>query len=609
MFQPTGGGSAVEVGPVGLNARTRVNTYGGGAMWVGRLDEGSTWVYVVDDRDGHVWRFRYDDDTPAVRVTGDDSGGPFVWWADGCVAAGQWIVGVRERHIPAAAGHDGVLAEIAAVHIDTGRATVLAAGEHFYAAPRANHAGNRLAWISWNHPDMPWDASTLWSADLVVRGTELDIDDPVVVVRDASTMNPSWDAEDRLWYVSDRRALANESGGWDQWWNLYREDSSEPVVAGPFEIGMPPWVFGRRRYAHLPDGRVVFAAVHDGIDRLGLATADGDSTVESVDSAVVEVDSIDADADTVWIAAAGSDAGWQLLQVPVAELGRGTVADMDRSQAEPFAPFGISLVDALDLEVPGVDGGVKALYYPPSIAEGVGENIDKPPLPPLLVLLHGGPTSMARAGFNPQVQFWTAHGFAVCDVNYRGSSGFGRRYRDALNGRWGDVDVVDCLAVARALADRGLVDADRMVIRGGSAGGFTVLRALTDADVFAAGAVRYPATDLGALATETHRFEERYLDRLVGPWPQARAIYEERSPMGRLATLTAPLLVLQGGQDPVVPETQTAELVRRLRAQGNDVEYRCYPDEGHGFRSADTIVDALDAELAFFRRIMAPPPN
>jgi dipeptidyl aminopeptidase/acylaminoacyl peptidase len=437
---------------------------------------------------------------------------------------------------------------------------------------------------------MPWD-----STELVVR--ELATGEETVIAggKGESVIEPRWQADGSLLFLSDRT----------DWWDLYRAASGrdiEPVVrtaAGTrdSEIGGPAWTFGSARYATRPDGSIVFARRRRGYDGLAVRSVDG--TVTDLGTPFSLFGAVRAAPDGSVVVLAGA---------PTQEVGVHRI-DPATGAVESVRPPRDIRVDPGYLSVPEhisfpSDGGrsAHALFYPPANPDRTGPD---GALPPLLVVIHGGPTSAAVPVLNTSVQYWTSRGFAVVDVDYGGSTGYGRAFREELLGNWGVVDVVDCLAAARWLAARGRVDGNRMAIRGGSAGGFTTLAALTRDDTpFAAGADHFGVADLEALATDTHKFESRYLDRLVGPYPQDRDTYVARSPIHHVEQLTKPLIVLQGMQDPIVPPNQSEKIVDALRARGVPVAYLLFDGEQHGFRRAENIRRALDAELSFYAQVL-----
>jgi dipeptidyl aminopeptidase/acylaminoacyl peptidase len=415
---------------------------------------------------------------------------------------------------------------------------------------------------------MPWDA-----AELLVDGQ------PVAGGDGESAFQPTWAPDGSLWFTSDR-------SGWSE---LYRWDGErvEQMTEREAEIGAPQWVFRQSRFALLDDGTPVYAYLKDGRDHL-----DGDDRFTDVASVVPVPGGIAAVAATPTAEPAVVAGPPEALEIvrPPRDLG--------------LAPDQISVPEHLSFPS-GRGRTAHALYYPPTNPGHEGPPGERPPL---LVEIHGGPTAAARPRFQLAVQFWTSRGFAVVDVNYGGSIGYGRAYRDSLQGQWGVVDVEDCVAAARYLAERGDVDPERLAIRGGSAGGFTTLAALAFHDTFAAGVDLFGVADLSLLARDTHKFESRYLDGLVGPWPEAEAVYQERSPLFHADRIDRPLLVEQGSEDEVVPPRQSEMIVDALRARGVPVAYLPFEGEQHGFRRAETIVRAAEAELSFYGQVFGFEP-
>ena len=586
------GGEPLEVTPAGSNVRTRVHEYGGGAWWP---HDGS--LFYVEFGDQRLRRLDAPGAEP-VLLTGEPPE-PRAWrYADGRVTPdGRWCVCVRERHDTGAEPVN----ELAAVAADgSQRAVTLWSGADFVMTPRVSPDGSLLAWIAWDHPNMPWDATRLH----VHRLDDGQLGDEVMVVGrdgDRSLCEPGWDPGDgvaRLLVCSDQ----------DDWWGLYQADlgsgTLSPVATGAFDVATPPWVFGMQRWA--AGGGMVAAAAGmpsgDQIVGVGDGVAGADSAINSLTMACSG-----PGGDPV-LAYAG--AGYRHETEVVALIG----ADRGRYQrrvVRPARDLGLHqglLVQPEAITFPtGPDGAATAhaLYYSPANPACAG-----PPgqLPPLLVHAHGGPTASARRQLQLGFTYWTSRGIAVVDVDYRGSTGYGRRYRQALDGAWGIADVEDCVAAARFLADRGDVDPQRLMIRGGSAGGFTVLAALALHGIFAAGSNRYGVADLEALAADTHKFESRYLDRLIGPYPEARDTYLARSPINHLDGFDAPMIVLQGDEDEIVPPSQSEMIVDALKAKGVPVAYLLFEGEQHGFRTAENIVAALEAELAFFGRVLGFTP-
>lgn len=577
IMRREGDGEAVEVTPVDANVRTLVHEYGGAGWWV--HDGALFHVDFVDQR------LRRVDPTGGVAFLTPEPPEPRSWrFADGVVTPdGRLVLCVRERHEDGAVVNELVRIDTRA-HDDV---EVLWQGSDFVSSPRLSADGGLLAFVSWDDPEMPWTRTRLH----VHRVADGRLTDEILLLEgDRAFCEPGWDGERLLVVVDD-----------PEWWNLCEVELEsgrlQPVVAGAFEVATPPWVFGMQRWA-VVDGTIVAVA--------GLPTGDelivDGRTSTTVDSSLV---SLSASGDILAAAGAGYDHDPEVLRFDIVEgIAR-------RHVVRPARPVPFDrgyLVEPEWITFPtGPEGRAMAhgLFYEPANPDHAGPADAKPPL---LVLAHGGPTAQARRQMQTAILYWTSRGIAVVDVDYRGSTGYGRAYRQALDGQWGLADVEDCVAAASYLAVRGDVDADRLMIRGGSAGGFTVLSALAFHDVFATGASRYGVADLEALATDTHKFEARYLDSLVGPYPADKAVYDARSPINHVDQLRAPMIVLQGDEDAIVPPNQSEMIVEALKANGVEVDYLLFEGEQHGFRKAENIVTALEAELAFFGRILGFDP-
>jgi dienelactone hydrolase len=569
------GADPVDILPAPFSARTTVHEYGGAAFAVA----GDT-VYFSNFDDQRLHRL-----DPGGEPRPIAEGGRF---ADADVH-GDRLVCVRERHLDA-----GVVNDIVELPTDgSAGPTVVAAGHDFYAAPRFAPDG-RLAWLAWDHPRMPWDGTVL-ERGAIPRSEARS--GPVAGGREESVTQPRWSPDGALHWISDR------SG----WWNLYREGLAlQPTDA---EFAEPAWVFGNSTYDFLPGGRVV---AHWG-GRLGVLGEEPlDLPYTSFSSVTAFVPPPGRPPGPVGVAAIAASPT-QAPAVVVVDPATGQVTVVRRSRPTPVDPAYLSTPRRVDFPTTG-GRTAHALFYPPANPAAAG-----PPgeLPPLVVTSHGGPTAQASTALNLRTQFWTSRGFAVADVDYGGSSGYGRAYRRQLDGQWGVVDVDDCIAAARHLAAAGAVDGRRMVVRGSSASGLTALLALTrgpsgpasgEPGVFAAGASLYGVADLAALATDTHKFEARYLDGLVGPWPEAAATYAERSPITHAGALSAPLIIFQGLDDKVVPPAQAEVLVAALRRAGLPFAYLTFEGEAHGFRRAETIQRVLEAELSFYGQVLGFTP-
>ena len=568
-------GGRNDVTPAGFNARTMVHEYGGGAYTV---HDGV--VYFSTLADGRVYRQLPDGAPEAITPEGAYRYADFVH--DGPHAR---LLCVREDHTAEGEPRN----ELVAIPLDGGLPQVLASGEDFYSTPRPSPDGRRLAWLAWRHPNMPWDASELWLADVAADGRPVDAR-RVAGGSEESIVQPEWAPDGTLHFVSDR------SG----WWNLYRlahgpaTDGVEPLAPMAAEFAGPQWVFGMTWYGFAGDGSLVAAARSGGRDRLWrIARGAAPEQIEVPETEIGDLRV--AGSRLFYIGASPTTANAGVLL----DLASGRRDILCRSARVDLDEGHISV--ARPIEFPTANGrSAHALYYPPTNADHTG-----PPgeLPPLVVMSHGGPTASAWGGLDLEKQLFTGRGIAVVDVDYGGSVGYGREYMRRLDGGWGIVDVEDCINAARYLAERGEVDGERMAITGGSAGGFTTLCALVFHDVFACGASHYGVGDLEALARDTHKFESRYLDRLVGPYPAAAETYRQRSPIHRCGELERPLIVLQGSDDKVVPVAQAESLVRTLREKRIPHAYLLFEGEGHGFRQEQNIRRALEAELSFYAQV------
>lgn len=584
--------------PAGWDVRGRVHEYGGGD--IAHLADGFVFANGADQA---LYRVRGDDAPLALTAPGPDRYGDLT--PD--LRRGR-LLAVRERH-PAdgpAEGHGEPENTIVAVPLDgpavTGAGvdgvTVLVAGDDFYAAPRPSPDGNRLAWIAWNHPHMPWDATELRVAAVDGAGA-LGAPHRVAGGPGESVVSPVWLDDGRLVFVSDR------SG----WWSLYVWDGvagrePRPVLAEPAggaEFARPLWVLGNRDVVPAGGATLVTAFTRDGLWRLGIVDVDT-GRLDVVDLPYTMIDELSVDGGRVTFLGAGPA---EVLVVATLDLATRALS-VERRAAAPVDSGYVSI--PRPIRFPTGEGGeavAHAFYYPPANRDYIGPRGEKPPL---IVRSHGGPTAAAGTGFTPKIQYWTSRGFAVVDVNYRGSTGYGRAYRDALKGAWGIADVVDCVAAARHLAAEGLVDPQRLIITGSSAGGYTTLCAVTFHDTFRAGASHYGISDLESLATDTHKFEARYLDSLVGPYPERRDLYAARSPIHAVERLAVPMAFFQGLQDKVVPPDQARLMVEAIEAKGLPVAYVTFPEERHGFRRAESITAALEGELYFYGRVFGFTP-
>ncbi len=577
-------GSVHEVLPAGFNARTAVHEYGGGAWWVH-----SGTVFVSSWADQRLYRI--DPGSDPVPITPEPPE-PRSWrYADGRVTPdGRWIVCVRERHEGPDPGRD-VHNELVVLPTDgSAEPRVVFSGSDFVAAPRISRDGRQLAWLAWDHPNMPWDSTQLWVGLLEESGGVLTLSGSR---REAgsggeSLVQPEWGRHAALYVCSDR----------SDWWNVHRVDGLDkltPIDPVEAEVSVPAWVFGQSLYVVLPDGTVV-AAHPDGLDTI-LTSVPERGAPHSQRFEGLHVSELAFDGDRL--------VGIVSFPDRPAEIRALTDAEVLRPGSGVTLPTPwVSVPRKITFPTAGGAQAHAWVHLP--------TNPDAQPAPgsapPLLVGVHGGPTGQASAEYSLKVQYWTSRGFAVANVDYRGSTGYGRAFRQLLNGQWGVVDVEDAAAAARHLAGEGLVDPRRMAIRGGSAGGLTTLLATMLDDAFTAAVSYFGVVDMAALIADTHKFESRYLDTIVGPMPDAAAVVRERSPITHVDRAHTPTLVMQGLEDAVVPPAQAEAIVTALASRGVPHAYLPFAGEQHGFRMAASQTRALEAEQSFYAAVFGFTP-
>ena len=558
------------------NVRTLVHEYGGSAWWV----RNGTLVYsqYLDQR-----LYRRDKSGDSIPLTPESETQQSYRYADGRITNNEdWYVCVREIHT---SSDEEPSNEIVAVPLDgSQQIRVLVSGPDFVSSPRVSKEGDQIAWVQWNHPNMPWDDTQLCIASL----EEMVLSNQKVTKSKAeSFFQPEWDDQGNLHVVSDR----------NNWWNLFRVDQSTNEIDLTSlndieaEIGLPQWVFGQSRYAFVGD-EIWFVYREAGIDKLATLSSNGQFEQIKIDA--TEIESVTNYQDGI-VATVSS---WK-AESSVMFINSEEVRPLSKTRNLDIGESWFPVPETFTYQTSGSEKA-HALFYSPTNPEyEIHENEN----PPLIVLAHGGPTGSARRQLQLSIAYWTSRGFGVADVDYRGSTGYGRLYRNRLRNSWGLADVEDCVAVAKHLVAQKKVDKNRLAIKGGSAGGFTVLAALTFHDTFTAGASRYGIADLAILAKDTHKFESRYLDRLVGKWPEDEEIYKQRSPIHHIEQLSTPMVILQGSEDPIVPPNQAHLMAKKLKE--NDIPHALieFSDEGHGFRKAPNITKAIESELAFFAQI------
>jgi dipeptidyl aminopeptidase/acylaminoacyl peptidase len=581
-------GGLADVVPRDFNVRTSVHEYGGGAYCI----HGGV-AYCSNFDDQRLYRIDPGADPRAITPPVERR---MHRYADGRVTPdGRTWIGVRERHAESDRAKD-VVNELVAVATDgSAEPRVVATGRDFYSNPRISPDGTRLCFLAWDLPWMPWDGCELHVADLAADGTLHAIERVAGEDGVESIWQPEWSPAGDLVFASDR------SG----WWNLERIRAGDRSTLHPMEaeFGYPAWVFGAQSYAFLGDGRIVCGYDVGGLTRFAVL----DPESRELEPLELGLDAwrtpyVCAEGVQAVIVAGSTTAPTRISRV---DVGTGEVETVRTSTAEAL-PAGL-VSEPVPVEFP-TEGGLTAhaLYYPPTNPDfeaAPGE------LPPLIVESHGGPTDSANPTFALGVQYWTSRGFALVDVNYGGSTGYGRAYRERLNGNWGVVDLQDCVNAARYLVEEGKADPARLLITGGSAGGYTTICALTFTDVFAAGTTYFGIADLEQFGGgETHKFELQYEHTLVAPYPERADLYRERSPIHFTDRMSTPMLVLQGADDRVVPPSQAELIVGALRERAVPHAYLLYEGEGHGFRKAENIVGSLEAELSFYAQVLGFEP-
>ena len=574
-------GTQTRMTPEGFNARSRVHEYGGGATLVsGDL------VVVSDFVSGRL--FRVVGPGELVPITPERE-----WRYADMVhdAPRNRLIAIRESHEPeVVAEHGEWVNDLVAIDLETGDVKVLAEGSDFYAAPRLSPDGTRLVWVEWHHPNMPWDGTELQMASVAADGSLTD-------GRTIAGSRRDWISQPR-WSPEGVLHFAAEPTGWI---NLFRyvDGKAEQLTDLEAEVVGPDWQFGYQTYEFLPGGEIVIAARSGGRDQLVLRAADG--TISPLGfGQFTEIGSISWTGSTMLVRAAGP-----AQPAVIAELTVDGRVEVLRS-ASPNVPEPGDVSMPRHIEFPTTGGRVAyGNFFPPTNRSFRGPEGE---LPPLIVTSHGGPTGNAFSGLQIGLQLFTSRGYAVLDVDYGGSTGYGRAYRERLVGEWGIVDVDDCVAGARFLAEQGLVDGKRQAIRGGSASGFTTLAALAFTKQFDAGCTYFGLGDLRAFVKDTHKFESRYLESLVGPWPQEQQKYIDRSPSLHAEQITAPVLVQQGAEDKVVPVEEAERIVDALFERRIPHAYLLYEGEDHGFRASASIIRSFGAELVFYAKVFGFEP-
>ncbi len=590
--------------PEPYSARSRVHEYGGGCYCLDDVNNESPTIYFINDSDQEIYSVA---SNKCTRITQS----PDQRFADFCYDKKfHRLIAIAETHtIDSESKHATVINSIVSINIDNGEITTMVAGNDFYASPRLNSTSTQLCWQSWNHPNMPWDGNQLFLASIdndsqlvnekIIAGSMSD-------ANSAAIFQPQWSPDDILYFISDK----------SDWWHLYRhldtpgKTTNQQLTYGEKEFGLPQWVFAQSTYAFI-DTQTIVCSFHTD-SSIQLATlclnqvSQNDKPILSLlENDWLEFGNIRSHNSKICFIAASSTCFPQLVS------GRFVKQDLSGENKNKLLTKIIKTTSHLPVTENYYSTAqiiqftnrhkqtVFANYYPPTNPD-YATNTEQPPL---IVICHGGPTGQSSLALDPKKQFWTSRGFALLDVNYSGSTGYGKKYRLRLNKNWGKRDVEDCCDAALYAVTQNLAHKDQLIIRGSSAGGYTVLAALTFENVFSAGASYYGISELTSLASDTHKFESRYLDRLIGPYPEDKNIYQQRSPINFTEQLNCPVIFFQGTEDRVVPKEQAETMVAALKKKGLPVAAQYFDGEQHGFRKAETIMQSLENELLFYRKI------
>ncbi len=582
---------SIDILPAPFSARSRVHEYGGGSYWV---DDDQ--LFFINNSDQDIYSIK---NTQITRITNTKNKRFADFSYDKKL---NRLISICETH------HDSqTINSIVSIDVTNGEELTLEKGNDFYASPRLNACASQLCWQSWNYPNMPWDGNQLWLADINNNGHVIN-KKHIAGTDTISVFQPQWSPDDVLHFISD------DTG----WWHLYRYLETEPsseitqLTEGEKEFGLPQWVFAQSSYAFISNTQIICCYQSQGKATLSILSLAEQAKLTTIESSWQEFSSIVAsnnsiDNNRVCFIAAASQCFPQLVSATLNDNKSPVLSSsvIKTSSQLPVPDKYYSKARTITF-TNRYKQTVYANYYPPT---NPAYQADKKDLPPLIVICHGGPTGQASIALDPKKQFWTSRGFALLDVNYSGSTGFGRDYRLRLNNKWGKLDVEDCCDAALYAASQGLADKNHLIIRGSSAGGFTVLAALTFEQVFSAGASYYGISELTSLASDTHKFESHYLDRLIGPYPETKILYEQRSPINSTEQLNCPVIFFQGIEDKVVPKEQAEKMFDALNEKGLPVAAQYFEGEQHGFRKAETIMQSLENELSFYQLIFDLKPR
>ena len=565
----------IDLLPKSYSARSRVHEYGGGCYCVaGEI------IYFVNDKDQNIYQL-FDDEIIPVTRSDDDRFADIVY-----DDVHNRLIAVCENH-----NEDQVDNTLVSINIDDGEITTLVAGQDFYASPKLNADSTQLCWQSWSHPNMPWDGNQLWLAQLATDGSILQ-QKHIAGSQDISVFQPQWSPDNILYYISDN----------DGWWHIYRhnsDDSNKQLTQGALEFGLPQWVFSQSTYAFIDHQHIICQFQQNNMTRLALLELSDRPKLDAIASDFQHFSNLRAYGDRICFIASSAKTFPQLVTSTIDGTYLRHTEILKQSSALPIGDEHYSVAESMQF-TNRHQQTVYANYYPPSNPLYHAEDDERPPL---IVICHGGPTGQSNSSLDPRKQFWTSRGFALLDVNYSGSTGYGRDYRERLKQQWGILDVTDCCDAALYAVSKGLADKNRLIIRGSSAGGYTVLSALTFENIFSAGASYYGISELTSLASDTHKFESRYLDSLIGPYPEDEKTYFERSPINHTERLDCPVIFFQGLEDRVVPKEQATHMFDALSKAGVCVAAQYYVGEQHGFRKSKTIIQSLENELSFYKLV------
>lgn len=578
--------TTADILPLPFSARSRVHEYGGGCYCVN-----DDILYFINDSDQDVYSII---DQQITRLTTEDN----KRFADLIYdKKHNRLIAICETH-----ENESVTNSIVSIDIHTGLLSTSVDGDDFYASPRINSTADKLCWQSWNHPNMPWDGNQLWLADIDEHGY-INNKKHIAGADDIAVFQPQWSPDDILHYISD------DSG----WWHIYlfttTQGSTEiqQLTHGNKEFGLPQWVFAQSNYAFIDETQIICCYQQENKTNLALLSLTEKSKLTNITTPWQEFSSLTTCANRIGFIAASATCTPQLVLATLDDnaINKLSTSVIKNSNQLPLSETHFSKPQTITF-TNRRQQIVYAYYYPPANPEFHGLNNTSPPL---IVICHGGPTGQNSTALDPKKQFWTSRGFALLDVNYSGSTGYGRDYRLRLNNNWGITDVDDCCDAALYAVEQGLADNNMLIIRGSSAGGYTVLSALTFAQVFSAGASYYGISELSSLAEDTHKFESHYLDGLIGPYPKSKELYKQRSPINSADQLNCPVIFFQGTEDKVVPKAQAEKMFDALDKQGLPVAAQYFTGEQHGFRKAETIKQALENELGFYQLVFNLKPK